>query len=108
MSPGRTGLKWSGRKDLNLRPPGPEPGALARLRYAPTYTLCRNFRLRAPRTAYHSPRVAFTHQKSGFAPEIAPLSVHDRSRFEGAAPLEFAFPKGAGLDSASEPPLQKE
>jgi hypothetical protein len=28
--------KWSGRKDLNLRPPGPEPGALARLRYAPT------------------------------------------------------------------------
>src|ERR1700675_5050982 len=28
-------LKWSGRKDLNLRPPGPEPGALARLRYAP-------------------------------------------------------------------------
>jgi hypothetical protein len=30
------GEKWSGRKDLNLRPPGPEPGALARLRYAPT------------------------------------------------------------------------
>ena len=28
--------EWSGRKDLNLRPPGPEPGALARLRYAPT------------------------------------------------------------------------
>jgi hypothetical protein len=31
--------KWSGRKDLNLRPPGPEPGALARLRYAPTIEL---------------------------------------------------------------------
>src|SRR6266851_5093787 len=31
-------MKWSGRKDLNLRPPGPEPGALARLRYAPTAT----------------------------------------------------------------------
>src|SRR6266404_7127042 len=31
--------KWSGRKDLNLRPPGPEPGALARLRYAPNDTL---------------------------------------------------------------------
>jgi hypothetical protein len=30
--------KWSGRKDLNLRPPGPEPGALARLRYAPNDT----------------------------------------------------------------------
>jgi hypothetical protein len=28
--------KWSGRMDLNHRPPGPEPGALARLRYAPT------------------------------------------------------------------------
>src|SRR5437016_2376520 len=36
MCPGRTEIKWSGRKDLNLRPPGPEPGALARLRYAPT------------------------------------------------------------------------
>ncbi len=36
MCPGRTWKNWSGRKDLNLRPPGPEPGALARLRYAPT------------------------------------------------------------------------
>ena len=27
--------QWSGRVDLNHRPPGPEPGALARLRYAP-------------------------------------------------------------------------
>src|SRR5208337_4441939 len=27
---------WSGRVDLNLRPPGPEPGALARLSHAPT------------------------------------------------------------------------
>ena len=34
--------KWSGRKDLNLRPPGPEPGALARLRYAPTDALSDN------------------------------------------------------------------
>ena len=29
-------VEWSGRMDLNHRPPGPEPGALARLRYAPT------------------------------------------------------------------------
>ena len=28
--------KWSGREDSNLRPPGPKPGALTRLRYAPT------------------------------------------------------------------------
>ena len=33
------GIKWSGRMDLNHRPPGPEPGALARLRYAPTVIL---------------------------------------------------------------------
>src|SRR5579883_2276019 len=31
--------RWSGRLDLNQRPPGPEPGALARLRYAPTIAL---------------------------------------------------------------------
>ena len=36
VSAGEGSEKWSGRKDLNLRPPGPEPGALARLRYAPT------------------------------------------------------------------------
>src|SRR5579864_5181127 len=36
-NPERTSTKkWSGRMDLNHRPPGPEPGALARLRYAPT------------------------------------------------------------------------
>src|SRR5437667_4239231 len=28
--------EWSGRVDLNHRPPAPEAGALARLRYAPT------------------------------------------------------------------------
>jgi hypothetical protein len=33
--------KWSGRVDLNHRPPGPEPGALARLRYAPTVSICK-------------------------------------------------------------------
>ena len=29
------GLEWSGRVDSNHRPPGPEPGALARLSHAP-------------------------------------------------------------------------
>src|ERR1051325_9740575 len=28
-------IKWSGRVDSNHRPPGPEPGALARLSHAP-------------------------------------------------------------------------
>src|SRR5690242_9973370 len=28
--------KWSGRVDSNHRPPGPEPGALARLSHAPS------------------------------------------------------------------------
>ena len=28
--------RWSGRQDLNLRPPAPQAGALARLRHAPT------------------------------------------------------------------------
>jgi hypothetical protein len=30
---------WSGREDLNLRPFGPEPNALTRLRYAPAKRL---------------------------------------------------------------------
>ena len=30
--------KWSGRADLNGRPPAPKAGALTRLRYAPTFT----------------------------------------------------------------------
>ena len=37
---------WSGRKDLNLRPPGPEPGALARLRYAPNLLMILHKSLR--------------------------------------------------------------
>ena len=28
-------FRWSGREDLNLRPLGPEPSALTKLRYAP-------------------------------------------------------------------------
>jgi hypothetical protein len=34
--------KWSGRVDLNHRPPGPEPGAITRLRYAPTACVSSN------------------------------------------------------------------
>ncbi len=53
------GKNWSGRKDLNLRPPGPEPGALARLRYAPTQhdaskhaAFVRNTRIAQPTGPY--------------------------------------------------------
>src|SRR5437867_13339626 len=31
----QSAIPKSGREDLNLRPPGPEPGALTGLRYAP-------------------------------------------------------------------------
>src|ERR1700738_3505455 len=34
------GWNWSGRVDSNHRPPGPEPGALARLSHAPTGLNC--------------------------------------------------------------------
>ena len=34
----RNGGRWSGRLDLNQRPLGPEPSALARLSHAPTHT----------------------------------------------------------------------
>jgi hypothetical protein len=39
----------SGRQDLNLRPPGPKPGALAKLSYAPCFLqfpLTPKYRLR--------------------------------------------------------------
>ena len=32
-------FKWSGREDLNLRPPAPKAGTLARLRHAPIYLI---------------------------------------------------------------------
>src|SRR2546422_10026851 len=39
----------SGREDLNLRPPGPEPGALTGLRYAPKWSDRPTVRPSAPR-----------------------------------------------------------
>ena len=35
LSYGPNFYKWSGRQDLNLRPPGPKPGALAKLSHTP-------------------------------------------------------------------------
>jgi hypothetical protein len=48
MKPQRSTLRlnlyeknWSGRADLNGRPPAPKAGALTRLRYAPTSIICK-------------------------------------------------------------------
>jgi hypothetical protein len=46
ISPQVHGLTWSGRVDLNHRPPGPEPGALTGLRHAPQTS---RYRRAAPR-----------------------------------------------------------
>ena len=50
ISPRLSGLTWSGRVDLNHRPPGPEPGALTGLRHAPQIShhqqLCREIMVR--------------------------------------------------------------
>src|ERR1700675_1383487 len=77
MCPGRTEIKWSGRKDLNLRPPGPEPGALARLRYAPTQTLSHTWSERelqlniaAPRPATLAPCICFSRRPCGRSPSL--------------------------------------
>ncbi len=41
------GKRWSGREDLNLRPPAPKAGALAKLRHAPIhfFSACRTDKL---------------------------------------------------------------
>src|SRR5437879_295682 len=54
--------KWSGRKDLNLRPPGPEPGALARLRYAPTVR--QNAGKRPPAETFRIAQEIRPHQRT--------------------------------------------
>jgi len=46
--------KWSGRVDLNHRPPGPEPGAITRLRYAPNPA--SNFPQSTRDSTYSQPR----------------------------------------------------
>src|SRR5260370_2069719 len=54
---------WSGRMDLNHRPPGPEPGALARLRYAPTDKLRPIRPAQAELLDYHSSAARATPPK---------------------------------------------
>ncbi len=60
---------WSGREDSNLRPPGPEPGALARLSHAPCFTslaiaasACRDYSARFSSSA--NPRIPLRRNTS--------------------------------------------
>jgi hypothetical protein len=41
---------WSGREDLNLRPPAPKAGALTRLRYAPIKRRNTKYKFLIPKT----------------------------------------------------------
>src|ERR1700728_3780897 len=64
--------RWSGRVDLNHRPPGPEPGALARLRYAPTtigYKCC---------VVYSASQPTATHDKHRAQSKKSPFSLYNR------------------------------
>src|ERR1017187_7811447 len=65
-------VKWSGRVDSNHRPPGPEPGALARLSHAPK--LATNPKTSIPRLrAYPAYLTPFSAQ-----PEPAPVAARPR------------------------------
>ena len=52
---GELPLPWSGRVDLNHRPPGPEPGALTGLRHAPRMNPRARFIRRARRDSNSQP-----------------------------------------------------
>ena len=71
------GIKWSGRMDLNHRPPGPEPGALARLRYAPTVR--RNL------------------SATNFASRLAQLSTHGYTRLVPSLPDSCSLSAGPAI-----------
>jgi hypothetical protein len=76
--------KWSGRKDLNLRPPGPEPGALARLRYAPTATLMLQTKRELQLNTGDCRRGTLIRREEAFAKEIGGGS-HSRDGNAGRA-----------------------
>ena len=79
-------LGWSGRVDSNHRPPGPEPGALARLSHAPKTKSGTS-------SVYHRPRLqnvrryqAHSQPRNRVAP--APRFIRHRSgRPPFASPL---------------------
>ncbi|SRR6267378_682032 len=84
--------EWSGRMDLNHRPPGPEPGALARLRYAPTATLECFIANQAGLPDYHSSSLPSYsgHFPNNLSPHFEPKT---RSRFSGPSAMVWLFQK---------------
>src|SRR5215471_1272976 len=78
-----TGEKWSGRVDSNHRPPGPEPGALARLSHAP--------RLSAAIQVYHL-GCSLTIPRAGLPGSGAPGPTRlQRKRTRAASNTTTAF-----------------
>ena len=55
LSYGPNFYKWSGRQDLNLRPPGPKPGALAKLSHTPKL----RYRGFPQRRCYYNPEIFY-------------------------------------------------
>jgi hypothetical protein len=88
-------IEWSGREDLNLRPPGPQPGAASPRAMSPCTIHCHEARHDAPsrqwRTALHVRRChglasrtqsmleSATHLPTG-APRTRPMACHCKSR----------------------------
>ena len=80
---------WSGRVDSNHRPPGPEPGALARLSHAPNFTsvICctpctqaRYHRIRERRAQTPRSCLPSTKCSNGSAPRLADYPARHRRR----------------------------
>ena len=61
--------------DLNHRPPGPEPGALARLRYAPTEALRRKKRSKHNHQISIAPRIRPDRQFASYPSAVCSAFV---------------------------------
>ena len=106
--------KWSGRVDLNHRPPGPEPGALARLSHAPTsYSLNRRAgraqsvargaskgAVKSFRSPFRRTRLQRIRRHSPQTLRHAPEPVHHRGHCGPAAVLSSAASKPFKNDPA--------
>src|SRR5580658_6495510 len=86
--------EWSGRVDLNHRPPGPEPGALARLSHAPKTRRYELFAVYATITPAATARIATK-------PALLPGCRRLRVRF----PVKCAAPENARENRVHRPQL---